>query len=54
MDGWIGTVVAVLPDVDGSAGDWSLLDRGLVIHTVDAGHVHYPDLDGLEIELLSD
>ena len=58
IDGMTGTVVALISEGKFSAGhpaeQWAYLGSGMMVETVEAGLVHYPSLDEVEIERLPD
>jgi len=58
IQGMTGVVVALIADgkfaANYPADQWAHLEVGMMVDTAEAGLIHYPSLDGLEIEELSD
>ncbi|WP_441237886.1 hypothetical protein [Bradyrhizobium sp. 930_D9_N1_4] len=57
IDGMTGRVVALISEgkfsADYPAERWAYLKVGTLIDTDEAGLIHYPDLDGVEFERIS-
>ena len=57
VDGSPGVVVAILAEhsfAEGySAHEWAHLGAGLLVLDDQAGLIHYPDIDGLQIDVIS-
>ncbi len=57
IQGMTGLVVALISDgkfdPDHPAEQWAYLEVGMLVDTKEAGLIHYPNMDGIEIEKLS-
>lgn len=57
VQGMVGVVVALIPEgefaPDLPAEEWAYLETGIMVATEEAGLVHYPSLEGIEIDQLS-
>ncbi len=57
IQGMTGRIVALISEgkfaSDHPATQWAYLEVGILVDTDEAGLIHYPDLDGIEIEKIS-
>jgi hypothetical protein len=57
IDGKTGRVVALISEgkfsADYRAEQWAYLEIGTLVDTDEAGLIHYPDFDGVQIEKIA-
>ena len=57
IDGMTGTIVALISEGKFApaypANEWSYLKAGLLVETIEAGLIHYPNLDDVRLDEIS-